>query len=271
MVVAAERDIEGASEAAARVVETHRRLVDFLRPGQTLAEVDAFVGRTLEDLSCTSAFLGYRIRGHPAFPSHACLSVNDCIVHGTHDMTSRPLARGDVFSVDIGVRYQGWVGDAAWTYAIAEADDLALSLMRCGRESLRRGIAAIRPGRPLIDWAKAVQQHVERECRYCLVRGLGGHGYGRDLHGPPFISNVVPSYPGEWPDAWKPFTPGMLIAVEPMLAVGTTETRTSGRDWPIFTADGSLAVHYEADILVTATGIRDLTAGLGELPDIVGR
>lgn len=271
MVVTADRDIEGAALAAEKVVETHRRLVDFLRPGQTLSTIDAFVGTTLADLGCRSAFLGYRIRGHPAFPSHACLSVNDCIVHGTHDMTDRPLRAGDVLSVDIGVKCQGWIGDAAWTYAIAEADDLALSLMRCGRESLRRGLAAIRPGRPMIDWAKAVQQWVERECRYHLVRGLGGHGYGRDLHGPPFISNVVPSYPGEWPDAWKPFTPGMLIAVEPMIAVGSTETRSKGHEWPISTADGSLSVHYEADVLVTTDGMRDLTAGLNELPDIVGR
>jgi methionyl aminopeptidase len=267
----AERDIEGAAAAAAKVVDTHRRLVAFVRPGQTLAEIDDFVARTLADLDCRSAFLGYRMRGHPPFPSHACLSVNACIVHGTHDMSATPLRAGDILSVDIGVKHRGWIGDAAWTYAIAEADDLALSLMRCGRESLRRGIAAIRPGRPLIDWARTVQHYVERECGYCLVRGLGGHGYGRELHGPPFISNVVPSYPGEWPDAWKPFTPGMLLALEPMIAVSTTETRTHGRAWPIHTGDGSLSVHYEADVLVTEDGMRNLTAGLDELPDIVGR
>jgi methionyl aminopeptidase len=122
-----------------------------------------------------------------------------------------------------------------------------------------------------MDWAKTVQHFVERECGYHLVRGLGGHGYGRDLHGPPFISNVVPSYPGEWPDAWKPFTPGMLFAVEPMIAVGTTEISSSGRSWPIRTADGSLSVHYEADVLVTADGMRDLTEGMQSLPDVVGR
>ncbi|MFO0828200.1 MAG: type I methionyl aminopeptidase [Phycisphaerales bacterium] len=271
MSVLTEHDIEGAAAAAARVVEVHRRLVDFLRPGQTLAEIDAFVGATLDSMRAKSAFYGYRIRGHPPFPSHACLSVNDCIVHGTHDMTAKPIEPGDVLSIDIGVKYQGWIGDAAWTYAIAAADDVALALMRCGRESLRRGLEAMRPGRPLIDWAKAVQQHVERECRFHLVRGLGGHGYGRELHGPPFISNVVPSYPGEWPDAWKTFTPGMLIAVEPMIALSSSETRSNGREWPIFTADRSLSVHYEADVLITAEGMRDLTAGMSDLPDIVGR
>jgi methionyl aminopeptidase len=142
--------------------------------------------------------------------------------------------------------------------------------MKCGRESLRRGLAAIRPGRPLIDWARAVQGHVEGECRFCLIRGLGGHGYGRDLHGPPFISNALPSYPGEWAEAFTPFKPGMLIAVEPMISVGSTETRAEGRDWPLFSADGSLSVHYEADVLVTEGGAIDLTAGMQDLPDVVG-
>jgi methionyl aminopeptidase len=270
MVLTAERDIEGAAIAAEKVVETHRRLVDFLRAGQTLATIDQFVGETLKDLACRSAFLGYRIRGHPPFPSHACLSVNDCIVHGTHDMTERPIQRGDVLSIDIGVKHDGWIGDAAWTYGVVEVDDVARSLMRCGRESLRLGLAAIKPGRPMIDWAKVVQDYVERQCRYCLVRGLGGHGYGRELHAPPFISNVLPSYPGEWPDAWKPFVPGMLVAVEPMLAVSSTEIRSEGRSWPIFSADRSLSVHYEADVLVTNDGHRDLTAGLQDLPELVG-
>lgn len=270
MVVSTAREVDLAAAAAERVVETHRRLVEFLRPGQTLAQIDEFVGDTLESLGAKSAFIGYRIRGHPPFPSHACLSPNDCIVHGTHDMSDRPIARGDILSIDIGVRHQGWVGDAAWTYAIGEASHEALALMRCGRESLRRGLAAVRPGRPLIDWARAVQSYVETECGYCLVRGLGGHGYGRDLHGPPFVANSVPNYPGEWPDAWKPFTPGMLLALEPMLARTTTETRMHGREWPIFTADRSLAVHYEADVLVTESGMRDLTAGMQDLPDIVG-
>lgn len=270
MVITAQTDIEGAAAAAQRVVRTHERLVDFLAPGQTLAEIDRCVAEVLSDLECRSAFLRYRMRGHPPFASHACLSLNDCIVHGTHDMTGEPTRPGDVLSVDIGVVHHGWIGDAAWTYAIAEASDEALALMRCGRESLRRGIATMQPGRPLLDWAKALQAYVEGECGYQLVRGLGGHGYGRSLHGPPFISNVTPRHPGEWPDAWETFKPGMLLAVEPMLAAGSGEISCEGRKWPIFTADGSLSVHYEANILVTEDGPRDLTEGMDDLPDVVG-
>jgi methionyl aminopeptidase len=270
MVVTAERDIDAAAAAAQCVVRVHQRLVEFLRAGQTLAEIDQFIAVQLGDLECRSAFLRYTIPGHPPFPSHSCLSLNECIVHGTHLMRKEPIQAGDVLSIDIGVIHHGWVGDAAWTYAIEHASEEALALMRCGRESLRRGIEAMQPGRPLADWARAVQSYVEGECGFHLVRGLGGHGYGRKLHGPPFISNVLPRHPNEWPDAFKTFKPGSLIAVEPMLALGTPHIRSDRRDWPIFTADDSLSVHYEADVLITEDGPRDLTEGMDQLPDVVG-
>src|SRR5262245_24927098 len=143
MVVTASRDIESAAVAAQCVVRAHERLVDYLRAGQTLAEIDAFVARTLKDLDCRSAFLNYSMQGHPPFRSHACLSLNHCIVHGEHDLTDEPIKRGDLLSIDIGVYHDGWVGDAAWTYAIQAASDEAMRLMQCGRECLRRGIAAM--------------------------------------------------------------------------------------------------------------------------------
>ncbi len=269
MVISAQQDIDAAEAAAQCVVRTHERLVEYLQVGRTLAQIDQFVAKVLSSLDCRSAFLRYRMKNHPPFSSHACLSLNDCIVHGTHDMSDKPLDTGDVLSVDIGVVHRGWVGDAAWTYAIGEASDEVLQLMACGRESLQRGINAVKAGRPLVDWARALQPFVEEDCGFHLVRGLGGHGYGRTLHGPPFISNVTPRHPGEWPDAWETFKPGMLLAVEPMIAVGSGEIISDGRKWPIYTADGSLSVHYEADILVTDNGARDLTAGMNRLPDIV--
>ena len=156
MVVTAQTDIDSALEAALCVTKTHFALADYLKAGQTMAEIDAHVEHVLSSLDCRSAFLRYKIPGHPPFPSHACLSLNDCIVHGTHDLTDTPLKPGDIFSIDIGVMHKGWVGDAAWTYAIEHASDEALRLMECGKESLRRGLATIKPGRPLMDWARAV-------------------------------------------------------------------------------------------------------------------
>lgn len=271
MTVTHAQDEAAAVAAAERVVKVHLALVEKLRPGITAIEIDRLVGDALESLGATSCFLGYRVRGHPPYPSHACISVNDCVVHGTHLSEKAPLAEGDLLKVDVGVRHRGFIGDAAWTYSIGSQTELGRRLQQCGRESLRRGIEAMRVGRPLVEWARAVQEHVERECGFHLVRGLGGHGIGRSLHEPPFISNVVPTYPGEWNEAWKPFEAGMLLAVEPMIAVSSSETRSEGREWPIRTADGSLSVHYEADVLVTPQGPRNLTAELFDLPDVVGR
>lgn len=260
-----------AAAAAGCVVETHQRLSKWLRGGMTLAEIDRFVAATLAELGCRSCFLGYKVGRGPAFPSHACLSVNACVVHGTAGYYERPMGEGDVLKVDIGVTYRGFIGDAAWTYCFGTPSAEAARLMECGKESLRRGVATLRPGNILLDWAKAVQGCAEGEFEFHLIRGLGGHGYGRRLHGPPFVSNVVPAYPGEWPDAFVKCEPGLLVAVEPMIAVGTGDTVQKPGQWPVFTRDGSLSVHYEHDVLVTADGPRVLTAGLEELEDVIRR
>ena len=262
----------GAAEAAAQcVVETHRRVSEFLRAGRTLAEIDGFVARTLEALKCRSCFLGYKPGGWrgPAFPSHACLSLNECIVHGTAGSVERPLRAGDLLKVDIGVTHRGWIGDAAWTYSMGEPTAEVARLMACGKESIRRGVRTLRAGNTYLDWARCVQGYVEDECGLHLVRGLGGHGYGRRLHEPPFVSNRVPAFGDEWPEGSRACVPGTLVAVEPMIAVGTGQTRQGRGEWPIFTADGSMSVHYEHDVLITEDGPRVLTHGLDEVPDVV--
>jgi methionyl aminopeptidase len=268
-------DVEKAYAAAQRVVEVHRRLAKFLRPGMNTAQIDAWVAKTLDELGCRSCFLNYRVPRHPPFPSHACLSVNSCVVHGTATSHPRPLQNGDLLKVDIGVWHQGWVGDAGWTYHIGEPTPAMRRLMDSGKESLARGVKEIRPDRTWIAWARTVQQHVEERCGFHLVRGLGGHGlYDPDkgkptLHGPPFVSNVVPSAPGEWPDAHKPCLPGTIVAVEPMIGVTTGKVTSKGNEWPVYIADGSMSVHYEHDVLVTETGNRILTEGIEDTPDVI--
>lgn len=261
-------DVDGAFAAAQRVVDVHRALVGYVRPGLTLAQIDTFVARQLESLGAKSCFLGYRQSfADPKFPSHACLSVNDCIVHGTAGYLTRPLAAGDLVKIDIGVAYRGWIGDAAWTYSLGKPSEQNRKLMNAGKESLRRGIDTLRPGKRLIDWAKAVQSCVEDEFGFHLVRGLGGHGYGRKLHDAPFISNSVPIHRAEWPDSELACAPGMMLAVEPMIAAGTGRTKTTKGTWPVLTGDGSFSCHHEHDVLITENGPRVLTEGLDELPD----
>jgi methionyl aminopeptidase len=263
-------EVELAFAAAQCVVRTHQRMVTLIRAGMTLAEVDGLVARTLAEQGAKSCFLHYAHSSLPAFPSHACLSVNECIVHGTHDYLSRPLARGDLLKLDIGVELDGWIGDAGWTYAIGAVPPGAEKLMKVGKESLRRGVQTLRPGNRLRAWADEVTRCVERENGLFLVEQLGGHGYGRTLHAEPFVSNLPPGDGVRWTESRLPLKPGMLLAVEPMLALGTRRIASSPRAWPIFTADGSLSVHYEHDVLITETGPRVLTEGMDALPDVVG-
>lgn len=265
------KDVEGARAAAQKVVEVHRALVGFLAIGQTLDVIDAFVGKTLRDLGCKSCFFRYAPSRMPPFPSQSCLSVNDCIVHGRVADYTRPLREGDVLSVDVGTLYKGWMGDAAWTYVFGGLTATTRKMTSVGRESLRRGIAALRVGSPWLVWAEAVQGCVEDEAGLHLARGLGGHGYGRKLHGPPFVSNVRPERGMEWREANQLITPGTLVALEPMIAWGTGQTRNGDRQWPIYTADGSLAVHYEHDVLITDDGPMVLSEGMDELPDVITR
>lgn len=264
-------DEAAAWDAAQCVVEAHRRLYDWLRIGQTLADVDRFVARTLEALNCTSCFLGYKLPQLPPFPSHACLSLNSCVVHGTADSSPAPLKPGDVLKVDIGVFHRGWVGDAARTYVFGELTPELQRLTDCGKEALRRGITKLKPGSPLVDWARTVQNYVEREKKYFLVAGLGGHGYGRKLHTDPYMSNVVPLKKQDWPHAYMCLRAGMLLAVEPMIAAGTGRTVQGEHEWPVYSADGSQSVHYEHDVLITGKGPRILTEGLDEVPDLISR
>ncbi len=266
-------DYDRARAAARKVVDTHERLSAWLRPGMTLAEIDRFVMKTLDELRCRSCFFRYKIPRTPEFPSHACLSLNECVVHGTAGYVTRPIREGDLLKLDIGVWFEGWIGDAAWTYSIGTPTPEIRRLMDCGKECLARGIKALRPDGPWLLWAQAVQQCVEIEHKFHLVRGLGGHGIGRKLHQPPFVSNVVLPR-SEWPEATSIAAPGSLVALEPMIAIGTGETvhrsgSTAEYKWPVYSADGSMTVHYEHDVLMTDKGPEVLTAGLERLNDVI--
>jgi len=278
-------EVDLAYTAAQKVVEVHRRLSGYLRAGMTLGQIDTWVAKTLEELDCVSCFRGYPVAGHPPFPSHACLSVNDCVVHGTAGYYREALKPGDVLKVDIGVWHRGWVGDAGWTYVFGAPNTQIKKLMESGKESLRRGIATMRAGRRYLDWAVAVQDCVEKEYGFFCVENWGGHGIGRKeddrqkrgLHLPPHLLNHRPKGPGSWAEAGHTWKPGNLVAVEPMIGVGTGKTtqmpfkvgRKQMTDWPVFIADGSMSVHYEHDVLITEGDPRVLTEGLEDVNDVV--
>lgn len=281
-------ETDAAYAAAQKVVEVHRRLSKFLRHGMKLTEIDAWVGTTLQDLDVSSCFKGYVVQGHPPFPSHACLSVNECVVHGTSLYYKAPLKAGDVLKVDIGVWHPvgnaSWVGDAGWTYVFGPPTPLVKKMMVCGKESLTKGIEKLQVGRPYLDWAIAVQDVVEKQHGFKCVENWGGHGIGRKvddkskrgLHLPPHLLNHRELVPDGWPESGTRWEAGNLIAVEPMIGAttGKTEQRPfewnkRAKDWPVFIADGSLAVHYEHDVLITEKGPRVLTEGMEEVEDVI--
>ncbi len=273
-----EKEKQAVHAAAQLVVSVHHGLAKWMRPGMTLAEIDKWIAKTLDERGARSCFLNYKTGGHPPFPAHACLGLNDCIVHGTPMAYTAPIKLGDLVKIDIGVFYEGWVGDAGWSYMFGEPTPLIRKLTSCGKEALRRGVEALHPNNRWRAFAEAVQGHVETECGFHVVQNLGGHGYGRTLHGKPFVANAMPR-PGEspWPEANELCRPGTLVAVEPMIGVGTGRTRQmlnkfnpKVMDWPIYTADGTLSVHYEHDVMITEEGPWVLTKGMEDIPDVIG-
>ncbi|MEZ6162917.1 MAG: M24 family metallopeptidase [Phycisphaerales bacterium] len=263
-------DVDAAYDAAQKVVETHHRIAAFLHEGLTLAQIDRFVFETLEELGCKSCFFKYRAGGLPL--PVAGLPESQRVRGARHsrvpprtaqarrcaqDRYRRPLSRLD--------------GRRRLDLCVRRDDPEIKKLTDSGKESLAKGIEELRPGNVWLDWARTVQRIVEDEYGFHLIRGLGGHGYGKKLHTSPWISNVVPTHPNEWPDANNIIEPGALVAVEPMIAIGTGEITQGHKQWPIYTADKSNSVHYEHDVLVTSDGPRILTDGLQDVQDVITR
>ncbi|NJL29521.1 MAG: M24 family metallopeptidase [Thermoanaerobaculia bacterium] len=201
-------DVDAAYDAAQRVVEIHRRLSAWLRIGVTLPKVNRFVETALDDLGCRSCFRGYRVGQHPPFPSQACLSVNDCIVHGTAGYYSKPIASGDLLKIDIGVTYKGWVGDAVKTYVFGEPSAETLRLTECGKEATRRGILELQPGRPLVGW-RAPSRAVSRastDFSACVVSGVTAMAASSTSH--PTSPTRCPKTKTTGPMPFCPASPG---------------------------------------------------------------
>jgi methionyl aminopeptidase len=218
-----------------------------VKPGMTTGDLDAVAEKRIRDEGATPSFLGYR-----GFPASICSSVNEQVVHGIPG--DRELREGDILSLDFGAIWEGYHADAAVTVFVGEPPSAeAEKLVRVTEEALEAGISQIKPGARLTDISFAVQQVVEG-AGFNVVREYVGHGIGRNLHEDPQIPNYGP--PGRGPE----LKTGLVIAVEPMVNVGTWETRVLADDWTVVTADASLSAHFEHTIAVTDEGPEVLTA-----------
>ncbi len=223
-------------------------LRSFVRPGVTTIEIDRFAERRIREAGGVSAFKGYPHRndGHD-FPGTVCASVNDEVVHGV-PCEQTVLHAGDILSVDLGVLYNGYYGDAAETFPVGVIAPGAQRLLDVTRDALLRAVDQARPGHRVSDIGYAVQTHVEAH-GFSVVREFVGHGIGASLHEEPQIPNF-----GQ-PGRGMRLTPGMVLAIEPMVNAGGPEVVLSAEDgWTARTRDGSLSAHFELSVAVTEGG-----------------
>ena len=223
-----------ACEVAAKVLED---IAGFIRPGVTTRLVDNFAAERMAAYGAKSAFLGYR-----KYPCHTCISVNDEVVHGLAN--ERELKFGDIISVDVGVRYNGFIGDNARTVAVGGCGVAAQQLMAVTEQSLYLGIAAAIPGNRVTDISRAVQNYVEGH-GFSVVREFVGHGVGRTMHEEPQVPNFVDRTMNDRLRA------GMTIAIEPMVNAGRADVKILKDGWTVVTQDGSLSAHFEHTVLIT--------------------
>jgi methionyl aminopeptidase len=231
---------------AGRVVaEMHDRIRSAIRPGATTAQLDAIAREVLDRRGATSNFLGYH-----GYPAVICASPNDMVVHGIPN--DLPLDEGDIVSIDCGAIVDGWHGDAAFTVGVGGISPEAKRLLSVADASLSAAIDQMVPGKRLSDVGHAVQEVIE-QAGFQVVRDYVGHGIGQAMHEEPDVPNY--GTPGKGPA----LVPGVVLAVEPMVTVGSAETLTLDDGWSVVTADGSLAAHVEHTIVVTDHGPEILT------------
>jgi len=239
--------MRAASQLVAAVLS---ELETAVAPGVTTADLDRLAERLVREGGAVPAFKGYR-----GFPATLCASVNDEVIHGIPS-PSRKLVEGDVVSLDVGVQLNGYFGDSALTVPVGRVPETSMRLLRVTQESLERAIAKVKVGGRLSDIGHAVQSHVEAN-GYSIVREFVGHGIGERLHEDPQIPNY--GDPGRGPKLAE----GMVLAIEPMVAMGRPETKVLADGWTAVTKDGSLAAHFEHTVAVAADGPIVMTARAG--------
>lgn len=218
--------------------EILRRVAKEIRPGITTREVDQAAARFMKEFDCKSAFLGYR-----GFPGQICISLNEEVVHGIGG--ERRVQYGDIVKIDVGIIKDGWVGDNALTVPVGEVVPEVRRLLKVTEEALHVGINHARSGVRLGDLSHAIEKHIV-ESRLAVVREFVGHGVGKKLHEEPQIPNH--GRPGSGP----PLQEGMILAIEPMVNLGTEKVKILSDNWTVVTLDGKPSAHFEHTVLVTA-------------------
>jgi len=239
------REIEIMRDASRIVAEVLEGLRTLCRAGITTAELDAYAGKIPEKYGATAAFKGYR-----GFPGALCASINQQVVHGIPG--NNVLKEGDIVSMDFGVHFKGYYGDAAITVPVGKMKPENARLLKITEECLYLGIKQMMPENHLSDLSRAIQIHAESN-GFSLVKEFGGHGIGRHLHEDPMVLNYVTDGRG------IKMRPGLVLAIEPMVNLGTDRVKILPDGWTVVTEDGKPSAHFEHTVAITENGPEILT------------
>jgi methionyl aminopeptidase len=232
-----EQELQIMRQSALMVSQTLTEVAKILKPGITTLFIDSFIGGYIREHKGVPSFLNFH-----GYPFNSCISVNDVVVHGFPN--KRELREGDVISIDIGVLKNGFHGDHAYTFLIGKPADEIIQLVRITKESLYKGIEKAVAGNRLGDISFAIQEHTEKKYGYGVVRELVGHGLGKSLHEDPQLPNYGKRGSG------PVMKEGLVLAIEPMINLGTKKVFTDKDGWTVRTADGKTSVHFEHDVCV---------------------
>ena len=239
------REIELLKEAGHIVYLTHQYLRPHIKAGIKTKELDRLAEEFIRSKGATPSFKGYE-----GFPSTLCISINDEVVHGFP--SDRVLQDGDIISIDIGACYKGYHGDSAWTYTVGEVTDDAKDLLEHTEKALYEGIKQAKVGNRIGDISYAVEKYAT-EHNLGVVKELVGHGVGTSVHESPDVPNYGTKGTG------PKIRDGMVIAIEPMLTLGSPDIYIEDNDWTVKTEDSSLSAHFEHTIAITNEGVIILT------------
>jgi methionyl aminopeptidase len=246
IVYKTDEEIRAMRRSAQIVARVLAELAPLVVPGVRTRDLDEYAERLTREMGAVPAFKGYR-----GYPASLCASVNEEIVHGFP--SSRTLVEGDIISLDYGVLSEGFYGDATITVPVGDIDRTAARLIATARESFLAGVAAMKEGGRVSDISAAVQKRVEAD-GFSVIRAFVGHGIGRSLHEEPQVPNF--GIPGHGPKIRR----GLVLAIEPMIAMGDWDVEILANGWTAVTKDRSLAAHYEHTVACTADGIEILSA-----------
>ena len=230
-------EVELMRQSALLVSKTLTEVAKILKPGITTLSLDNLIGEYIKDHQAIPSFLEYN-----SYPFNSCISVNDVVVHGFPN--GNELKEGDIISVDVGVILNGWHGDHAYTFALGDPGKDLAQLISVTKQSLYKGIEKAIAGNRVGDIAFAIQDHTEKKHGYGVVRELVGHGLGKNLHEDPQIPNYGKRGSG------PKLKDGMVLAIEPMINLGTKDVYTESDGWTVRTKDGKPSVHFEHDVCV---------------------